>query len=112
MKVKFLATGTAPDMYTISGEIVNGIDLSIIEHGGKFIGSDDTRAAGIRNAERDENNELWVTLKQEVGAGHWREGEWIEAGDYDPEVVYVVKLDKPHAGKAWVKNGKGEKIYG
>lgn len=111
MKIKFLATGKAPDTYTIESETINGIDLSIIEHGEKFIGNDETKEAGICNAERDENNELWITLQQEVGPGHWIESDWIETEDYDPTKIYVVKLDKQHAGKPWAKNGKGEKVY-
>ena len=111
MRLKFLATGTAPDTYMISDETINSIDLSIIEHGGKFLGSDETRAAGIREAVRDENGELWATLCQQVGPGHWTESVWIDADDYDPEAVYVVKQDKPHSGKAWAKNGRGECVY-
>lgn len=110
MKLKFLATGNAPN-YIISGETINGIDLSIVEHGGEFIGSEETRQAGIRNAERDETGELWVTLCQQVGPGHWTEGEWLDAEDYDPNAIYVAKLDKPHAGKAWAKTGNGEVVY-
>lgn len=112
MKIKFKAIGqTAPDGYAIDGETVNGIDFSMIEHGGKFTGKDETKAAGIRNAERDADGELWITLCQQVGSGHWRGSDWIDAGEYDPAKVYVKKLDKPHAGKAWAKNGKGEKVY-
>jgi len=111
MKIKFLATGTAPDTYTITGETVNGIDLSIVEHGGKFLGSDVTRAAGIRDAVRDEHGELWVTLCQQVGPGHWTESDWFDAKDYAPEAIYVIKLDKPYAGRAYAKNGKGAIIY-
>lgn len=110
MKIKFLATGNAPS-YEISGETINGLDLSIVEHGGKFVGSDETRAAGIRNAERDSDGELWVTLCQQVGPGHWTESEWLDAEDYDAEEVYVRKLNKPHAGRAWAKNGRGEVRY-
>ena len=111
MKIRFLATGNMPDSYIISKETINGIDLSIIEHGGKFVGNDETRAAGIRNAKRDESGVLWVTLCQEVGPGHWTESEWIDADDYVSEAVYVAKLDKPHSGAAYAKNGRGEKIY-
>ena len=111
MRLKFLATGSAPEQCTITNETVNGIDLSVIEHGGEFVGNDATRAAGIRDAVRDDSGTLWVTLCQEVGPGHWTESGWIDAEDYDPEAVYVVKQDKPHSGKAWAKNGRGERVY-
>ena len=102
MQIKFLATGRAFD-YTINGETVNGFDLSVIEHGGKFIGSEETREAGIRNAERDEAGELWVTLCQappvtkiirgvEMREGDWRESDWIDAANYDPETLYIVDV--------------------
>lgn len=110
MKVKFLATGTAPTYYEISGETINGIDLSIIEHGGQFVGNDETKTAGIRNAQRDEHGELWVTLTQEVGPGHWTESAWFDADSYAPDTVYVVKLNKPHAGQAYAVTRKG-KVY-
>lgn len=111
MKIRFKATGKAAETYSIENETVNGIDLSIIEHGGKFLGDEETKEAGIRYAERDADGILWVTLQQEVGPGHWTESDWIEAAEYDPAKIYVKKLDKPHAGKPWAKNGKGEKVY-
>jgi len=110
MNIKFLSTGKAPE-YIISGETVNGIDLSPLEYGGEFVADKDTRQAGLRYAERDEHGVLWVTLQQEVGPGHWTAGEWIDAANYDPTAVYVVKLDKPYAGKPWVKLGNGEFHY-
>lgn len=63
MQLRFKATSSTFS-YTISGETINGIDLSPLEHGGQFVGNDDTKAAGIRHAERDSSGELWVTLQQ------------------------------------------------
>jgi hypothetical protein len=96
MKIKFLATSKSPQNYTITGETINGLDLSVIEHGGKFVGNDDTAEAGIRDAYRDESGELFVTLKQGTIASklgrpaHWRESDWMDAGDYKPDTCYVV----------------------
>lgn len=63
MKIKLKATASAP-AYDINGESINGFDLSVIEQGGKFVGNEDTREAGIRDAYRDESGELHVVLKQ------------------------------------------------
>lgn len=65
MKIKFLATNKNV-AYTIdaANEVINGLDLSVIEYVGKFTGDETTKNAGIRDAYRDENGELWVTLEQ------------------------------------------------
>lgn len=95
MKLKFRAVNTAPS-YTISNENINGIDLSIIEEGGKFLGDETTKEAGIHDVYR-ENGELYVTLKQATIASqypphkaHWRESDWIDASEYDENTCYVV----------------------
>ena len=96
MKIKFKATSTAPE-YDIQGETINGFDLSPLEYGGKFIGNEQTREAGIRNAYRDEQGDLHVTLKQSVIASqypercaHWRGGDTkIDAEDYEQGKCYV-----------------------
>lgn len=108
MKLRFKATGTGPTSHSISGETVNGLDLSPLQHGDKFTGSEATQQAGIKDAYLDESGELWVTLKQCTISSkipglpaHWRgKDEWIDAKDYDPEVCYVeptglTKLDNP-----------------
>ena len=107
MKIKFLATGNAP-IYSIQGETINDIDLSPLEYGGEFIGDDDTRAAGIRDAERDASGVLHVTLCQAVGPGHWTTSDWIDASVYDPNAIYAVYLDKPHSGKPWAVTARGK----
>ena len=98
MKVRFIAGGIGPRFYSIDGETINSIDLSPLEHGGQFLGNDETEAAGIREAYRDENGTLHVTLKQGVIASklpgykaHWRgTGEEIDTSEYDPSKCYVV----------------------
>ena len=136
MHIKFKATSN-PTAYTIEGEKINGIDLSLLEHGDQFIGNDETKAAGIRHAERDSQGELWVTLQQappvtrisfkvegrkapitlrpeqveregdelvvgderwtilrtiEHRGGDWTESEWIDAADYDADVLYIKEV--------------------
>jgi len=109
MKLKFKAVGKETPTYSMSGETVNDFDLSVMEHGDKFIGGEETGKAGIRDVVRDADGELWVTLCQEVGPGHWSESDWIDADDYALEKVYV-KMDKEksYSGRAWAKtiNGK------
>lgn len=107
MKIKFLATAKAP-IYSISGEEINGIDLSPLEYGGQFIGDIESKGQGIRAVERDEHDELWVTLCQSVGPGHWVESDWMDAADYDPNAIYVTYLDKPHAGTPWAMTALGK----
>ena len=102
MKIKFLATGRPFD-YAINDETVNGFDFSIVEHGGKVTATSELREAGIRKAERDENGELYVMLCQappvtkvirgvEFREGDWRESDWIDAADYDPEALYIKEI--------------------
>ncbi|MEX0662117.1 MAG: hypothetical protein WEA58_03980 [Balneolaceae bacterium] len=95
MKLKFEAWGENPE-YNIENETINDIDLSEMPIGATFIGNEETRQAGIVNAFRDESNELHVTLKQSIIASkikgrpaHWREGDWIDSGDYDSSKCYV-----------------------
>ena len=95
MKLKFRAVNVEPS-YTINNETINGIDLSVIEEGGKFIGDESTKEAGIYDVYR-QDGELYVTLKQATIASqypphkaHWREGNWIDANSYDPDTCYVV----------------------
>ena len=102
MKIKFLATGRAFD-YTIDGQTINGFDFGIVEHGGKVTPTSELREAGIRGVERDESGELFVTLYQappvtkfvrgvEMREGDWRESDWIDAADYDPETLYIKEM--------------------
>lgn len=117
MKVKFMAKARAPDVYELDGETINGIDLSVIEHGGQFLGNDETQSSGIRDAWRDEHGVLHVVLCQRViasqhpeGPAHWRESQWIDAESYDPEECYVVPTGLQHLARGvdyFVAWGKG-----
>ncbi|QKS24176.1 hypothetical protein [Vreelandella titanicae] len=90
--------------YTISGEVINGIDLSVFPADATFKGNADTDAAGIHNVERIEG-ELHVTLGQHgllyecapVNGSHdwFGTGEWIDAADYDDEQCYIVATAAP-----------------
>ena len=104
MQIKFLATGR-PFSYDISGESINGFDFGIVEHGGQVTATDDLRESGIRGVERDESGELFVTLCQappvtkvirgvELREGDWRESDWIDAADYDPETLYIEEVSR------------------
>lgn len=113
MKIKFKPLGMGSKAYTIQNEKINNIDLSIIEYGGKFIQTEEMARVGIFEAERDENSELWVTLRQKVGPGHWRESaDWIDAENYDPDAIYVRQIDRPFAGTPWVMTRQGKQFSG
>ena len=96
MKLTFKATITAPE-YNIQGETINGFDLSPLEHGGLFMGNEQTEKAGIRYAYRDAEGELHVTLNQRVITSQYpkRRADWrglgieIEAEDYEQGKCYV-----------------------
>ena len=107
MKLTFIPTGTAPG-YTIAGEQINGIDLSVLGTDDTFIGDDTTRAAGIRDAHRDAANELHVTLAQAVGSGHWEAGAEIDAALYDPTQVYVTYTEQEHRGTPHAVTSRGK----
>lgn len=108
MKIKIYPTARKVPLYQISDEVINSIEFSQLDHGGKFIGNDDTRFIGIRAAERDEQGQLWLSLSQTVRYGHWTESDWIDAADYDPNTIYVTYLDKPHAGTPWAVTARGK----
>ena len=96
MKIKFLATGVAPDSYRFDGEkiIIDGIeyDLSVFKEGDKFIGLEDGNTA-IRNIYRVDG-ELYVTLCQKAPKGHWRGiDKWIDSSDYDPNTLYIKEVE-------------------
>ena len=90
--------------YTISGDVINGIDLSVFPADATFKGNADTDAAGIHNVERIDG-ELRVTLGQcgllyecaPVNGSHdwFGTGEWIDAADYDNEHCYIVATAAP-----------------
>lgn len=97
MKIKFLATGIAPDKYQFSGEkiTIDGIeyDLSIVREGDKFIGLEDGNTA-IRDVDRVDG-ELYVTLCQKAPKGHWRGiDKYIDSEDYNPNELYIREISE------------------
>ena len=106
MRLKFQAKGACPTEYTIDNETINGIDLSVFPEGGKFIGDDATRVAGIYDVTRDESGALIVTLGQRgiayeinVPSHNWQ-GDMdtlIDAADYSPDVCYIIATSKPES---------------
>ncbi|MGP5324925.1 hypothetical protein [Vreelandella titanicae] len=101
--------------YVISGSVINGIDLSVFPAGAIFRGNDSTNAAGIYNVELIDG-ELYVTLGQHglpyecepVNGSHdwFGTGEWINAGDFDPEYCYIVATAAPDDAE-YVKRAEG-----
>lgn len=105
MQIRFLAAGPSPGYYTIQGETITAhrdvvaetYDLSEFPEGGLFQGAEPVNGVkAIRHIERV-NGVLRVTLCQQVIAGqypgrkaHWRESDWIDAADYDPDTCYVI----------------------
>ena len=94
MKIKFLATGIAPERYEFEGEkvIFNGevFDLSMFEEGDVFEEIEGDIQA-IRAVERIDG-ELHVTLCQRAPAGHWTGiGDYIDSNEYDPNTLYIRK---------------------
>lgn len=93
MKIKFLATGIAPESYSFDGEKItfNGetFDLSNFEEGDKFEGVEH-EIQGIRAVERI-GGELYVTLCQKAPPGHWtgQDMEYIDSTEYDANKLYI-----------------------
>ena len=103
MKLKFKAIGGDNPSYTISGERINSLDLSVFPEGGVFIGNEATQAAGIYNVARI-NGELFVTLAQRGlayqcsptnGSHDWSESDWIDAASYNPGTCYIIATSAP-----------------
>lgn len=109
MKIKFLAKGVAPAVYEINGTVVNGIDTALFPVGASFTGNDETLAAGIFDMFWQEDA-LHVVLGQMTKMTQFpiagREGEWIDAADYDPTQRYIVATD-PKA-VALLESGEAE----
>ena len=124
MQVKFIATGNSPTYYEFQNEKViahyenqtEEFDLSSLQEGDQFqqLQVDTLNLNGshiIRNAYRDGSGELHVTLCQQVGPGHWKEGIEFDPIDYDPTKIQVVwDASKSFAGRAWAMTQNG-KIY-
>lgn len=96
MKLKFKAKGLAPAAYDVNGAVINGIDLALFPVGAVFTGNDETLAAGIFDVFW-QDSVLHVVLGQMTKMIEFpiagREGEWIDAADYDPAQRYIVSTD-------------------
>ena len=100
MKIKFLATGVAPNVYEFDGEkiTIDGVEyeLSIFREGDKFIGLEGDNVA-IRDIDRVDG-ELYVTLCQKAPKGHWRGiDEYIDSNDYNPNELYIKEISEEEA---------------
>lgn len=108
MKLIFLAR-PGPSSYTIKATVINGIDVSPFTEGAKFVGDDQTRAAGIFDMFWQEG-ELYVVLAQptETTGIAWgaRDAGWIDAAAYDPQARYV-QATNPQA-LALLESGQAE----
>jgi hypothetical protein len=104
MKLKFRACYGSPDRYEFDGETIKAfsgeafeeIDLSDFLVGEKFEGIepevlDLVPQRILYSVERDEQGELHLVISQSpaILGGHWKESDWIDASDYDPEVSYI-----------------------
>lgn len=94
MKLKFLATGTAPEIYEFDGEKIiysgESYDLSVFEEGDEFLEVEDN---GIRDIQRIDGV-LHVTLCQKAPPGHWRGiDEYIDSSFYNPENLYIKEVN-------------------
>lgn len=122
MKVKF-TVGQNFD-YTISSDTINGIDLSEIQEGESF-SLPEMRDVGVIKAKRA-NGGLYVTLQQActayrvpVGSHDWRESDWIDAADFDPNTCYIKPTAAPegtvtqwYSGTETLPNGQERMIEG
>lgn len=115
MKIKMLATGIAPDYFSIEGEVITAhvgeasetYDFSGMPEGATLTSVEPIEGINpIRHATRVDG-ELQVTLCQRVGAGRWTEGDWFDAADYDADKVYV-KFEGTMAGTPVVYTREGK----
>lgn len=106
MKIQFLATADAPDYYTFEEEIVSfvydekmeSIDLSDFDIGDRFneIELDILSLRGshiIRDIERRQDGNLYLTLCQKSSEGHWAESDWMDSKNYKKDTVYIQEVN-------------------
>ena len=108
MKLKFLAVARLVS-YEIQGSVINGIDTSLFTQGAKFVGNDQTRAAGVIDMFWVEQ-ELHIVLAQPTWTSDlpWaaRDAGWVDASTYDPEARYV-EATNPQAIEQ-IESGRAE----
>ena len=87
MKIKFLATGTAPEKYEFDGYKII-IDGEAFDLSQEF--EDEELPFGVRDV-KNVDGEIYATLCQKAPKGHWTgEGiDYIDSKDYDPEKLYI-----------------------
>ncbi len=120
MKILFKSTGQSPNHYSFNGETITAnqgdvsesFDLSTIQAGDKFQGvSVDTLDLNpthiIRDAYRDSDGVLHVTLCQSVGPGNWGESQEFDASQYDPDAIHV-EYKGGGAGQPWALTRRGK----
>lgn len=114
MKIRFIATGDAPESIAFNGEtitVINGVvndsfDLSSIAYGDQFLGVESeillmSSRHIIRDAYRDEEGLLWVTLCQKATEGRWEgKDEWINSNDYNPSESYIEEVEGGQNGSS------------
>lgn len=116
MKIRFLAVGRAPDYYDInpSGIVTayrdgqsHTFDFTSLQEGMHLDGA--AQVAGVEAIHEAHllQGELWITLAQEVGPGHWRESDWMDPTDYDPDMIQVVEHKDPFSGTPYVRTRRG-----
>tara|TARA_R110001583_G_scaffold18501_3_gene73541 strand:- start:3782 stop:4177 length:396 start_codon:yes stop_codon:yes gene_type:complete len=92
MKLKFLA-GAGLASYNIQDGVIEGVNTESFVEGSKFLGNEETKAAGIFDMFwRDGVKHVVLAQPTKTTDIPWaaREGEWIDANDYDPLQRYVV----------------------
>lgn len=104
MKLRFIATGQSPDFYTIEGEVITAhfqgasqaLDFSALEAGDKFEGLESTldlpEQQIVRDAHRDSEGVLHLTLCQASGPGDWTESAVIDASEFVSGRKYIRKV--------------------
>ncbi|NYT74257.1 hypothetical protein HZU72_17745 [Halomonas sp. QX-2] len=109
MKLLFLAKSKAPTSYNVNGPLINNIDTGLFVEGSQFIGSEETRDAGIYDMFwRDGDQHIVLGQPTKTTDTPWsaREGEWIDATDYDPSQRYIVATN--HHALALIESGAAE----
>lgn len=104
MKIKFLATGDAPSLYSFDGAVVtatyNGeteaFDFSEFAEGYEYNGLKPNVLPLIYthlvvDAKRIDG-ELYLTLCQKAVKGHWAESDWIDSSSYIANTTYIVEV--------------------
>lgn len=100
MEIKIKAVGVpTPDWYEFEGDVitvhvgdvVDSYDFTNMPNGAFLTDAEPVNGVTcIRDAIREEDGTLKVTLVQRVGDGHWEESDWMDSSEYDPDGINVV----------------------